>query len=121
MRTKTIALVFSALLPLSVFAAPDTSNKQVQQEQRMQERQSALFESLELNVKQREAFKKEMQRHHEKQRADRKAHHDKLRELLTPKQQAHFDKKIEMMQKNMHKKQKMHRQGKSSRADCKDK
>lgn len=53
MRTKTIALVFSALLPLSVFAAPDTSNQQVQQEQRMQERQSALFDSLELNVKQR--------------------------------------------------------------------
>ena len=128
MRIKVAALLFSALLPFSVFAAteaPAQVGKTAQQEQRMQERQqmmqqrqSAWFDELELTTEQRASFQEEMQQHRAQQQAARKAHHDKLRGVLNAEQQIKFDKKISTMQNNMHKKQKMHRSGKTSRADC---
>lgn len=128
MRIKLTALLFSALLPFSVFAAteaPAQVGKTAQQEQRMQERQqmmqqrqSAWFDELELTTEQRASFQEEMQQHRAQQQAARKAHHDKLRGLLNTEQQVKFDKKISGMQKNMHKKHKMHRSGKASREDC---
>ena len=128
MRIKLTALVLSALLPLSVFAATDApvaTEKTAQQEQRMQDRQqmmqkrqAAWFDELKLTAEQRAGFQQEMQQHREQQQATRKAHHDKLRGLLTAEQQVEFDKKVSAMQNNMHKKQKMHRSGKSSRGDC---
>ena len=128
MRIKLPALLFSALLPFSVFAAteaPAQVGKTAQQEQRMQERQqmmqqrqSAWFDELELTTEQRASFQEEMQQHRAQQQAARKAHHDKLRGVLNAEQQIKFDKKISTMQNNMHKKQKMHRSGKTSRADC---
>ncbi len=130
MRIKSTALLLSVLLPLSVFAAPNASTqveKTAQQEQRMQERQqvmqerqTAWFDALELTSEQRADFQKEMQQHRQQQQVSRKAHHDKLRGLLNADQQVKFDKKINTMQNNMHKQQKMHRTGKSSRADCQD-
>ena len=130
MRIKVTALLLSALLPLGVFAASDTSTqvaKTAQQEQRMQDRQqmmqkrqAAWFDELKLTAEQREGFQAEMQQHREQQQTARTAHHDKLRGLLTAEQQVEFDKKINTMQNNMHKRQKMHRSGKSSRADCQD-
>lgn len=128
MRIKVTALLFSALLPFSVFAAteaPAQASKTAQQEQRMQERQqmmqqrqSAWFDELELTTEQRASFQEEMQQHRAQQQAARKAHHDKLRGVLNAEQQIKFDKKISTMQNNMHKKQKMHRSGKTSRANC---
>lgn len=128
MRIKLTVLLFSALLPFSVFAAteaPAQVGKTAQQEQRMQERQqmmqqrqSAWFDELELTTEQRASFQEEMQQHRAQQQAARKAHHDKLRGVLNAEQQIKFDKKISTMQNNMHKKQKMHRSGKTSRADC---
>lgn len=128
MRIKVTALLFSTLLPFSVFAAteaPAQVGKTAQQEQRMQERQqmmqqrqSAWFDELELTTEQRASFQEEMQQHRAQQQAARKAHHDKLRGVLNAEQQIKFDKKISTMQNNMHKKQKMHRSGKTSRADC---
>lgn len=124
MRIKVTALLFSALLPFSVFAAteaPVQAGKTAQQEQRqqmMQQRQSAWFDELELTTEQRASFQEEMQQHRAQQQAARKAHHDKLRGVLNAEQQVKFDKKINTMQNNMHKKQKMHRSGKTSRADC---
>ena len=91
MPIKVTALLFSALLPFSVFAAteaPAQVGKTAQQEQRMQERQqmmqqrqSAWFDELELTTEQRASFQEEMQRHRAQQQAARKAHHDTLRGL----------------------------------------
>lgn len=130
MRIKVTALLLSALLPLGVFAASDAPTqvaKTAQQEQRMQDRQqmmqkrqTAWFDELKLTAEQREGFQAEMQQHREQQQTARTAHHDKLRGLLTAEQQVEFDKKINTMQNNMHKRQKMHRSGKSSRVDCQD-
>lgn len=130
MRIKATALLFSALLPLSVFAATDTATKvenATQQEQRMldrqqmmQQRQNAMMDTLKLTAEQRSAFEQEMQQHRERQQAARTAHHDKLRGLLNAEQQAEFDKRVNAMQNGMHKRHKMQRSG-GYRTDCQDK
>lgn len=133
MRIKTTALVLSALLPLSVWAMPESGQKgqngqknaQVQQEQKrgqgqqkstakaesreywrsdkMQQRQNAWFDRLELTPEQRQAFQTEMQEHHAAQLKSRTAHQDKLRTLLTDEQRVKFDQDREKMQQRMQK------------------
>lgn len=133
MRIKTTALVLSALLPLSVWAMPEPGqqgqsaqkNAQVQQGQKrgpeqqksavksenreqsrvnkMQQRQSAWFDRLELTPEQRQAFQVEMQEHHAAQLKARTAHQDKLRTLLTDEQRVKFDQDREKMQQRMQK------------------
>lgn len=125
MRIKATALLLSALLPLSAFAATEVASttenasrqeqRMLDRQQRMQQHQTAWMDKLQLTAEQRSAFTQEMQQFQEQQRAARTAHHDKLRGLLNPEQQAEFDKKTQSMQNGMHKKHKM------QRSDCSDK
>lgn len=126
MRIKTTALLLSAILPLSVWAMPEQGqqkqqNMQSQQGQqgmqkqsaeqkqkntewrqdKMQKRQAAWFERLELTPVQREAFQAEMQEHRAQQQKARTAHHDKLRALLNDEQRVTFDQDTKKMQERM--------------------
>ncbi|WP_205340256.1 hypothetical protein [Denitrificimonas caeni] len=129
MRIKTTALLLSAILPLSVWAMPEQGqqkqqNMQSQQgmqgqqgmqkqsaeqkqkntkwrQDKMQKRQAAWFERLELTPVQREAFQAEMQEHRAQQQKARTAHHDKLRALLNDEQRVTFDQEMEQMQERM--------------------
>lgn len=132
MRIKLTALVLSAMLPLSVWAMPgegqqgqnkgqqSMQKKQASQAQntskgyseKMQQRQAAWFDRLELTSEQRKAFQAEMQEHRQQQQKSRMAHHDKLRALLNDKQRATFDAETEKMQHRMHKH--MQKSGKNS-------
>jgi len=145
MRIKTTALLLSAILPLSVWAMPEQGqqkqqNMQSQQGQqgmqkqsaeqkqkntewrqdKMQKRQAAWFERLELTPVQREAFQAEMQEHRAQQQKARTAHHDKLRALLNDEQRVTFDqdtkKMQERMQNYMQKSDKSSRSGQDKRA-----
>lgn len=117
MRIKITALVLSAMLPLSVWAAPEqaaTERAMAQQEkgaawspEKMQQRQAAWFDRLELTAEQRELFQTEMQEHRALQQKARTAHHDKLRGLLTDEQRVKFDQDKQDMQKRM--KKRMHK------------
>lgn len=115
MKVKITALALSALLPLSVWAAPEHKNQAMEKysaekyeekaewrKEKMEKRQDAWFDRLDLTPKQREEFKSEMQQHREQQQKSRQTHHDKLRSLLNDEQRAAFDKDTEKMQKKMH-------------------
>lgn len=124
MRIKMTAVLLSALLPLSVWAAPEQSGSKqsaVKHEQKaewrhekMQERQSAWFDRLELTPTQREAFQAEMKEHWDQQKTAREAHHDKLRGLLDDKQRAAFDEDTKKMHDKM--KNRMHKHDTSKRS-----
>ena len=114
MKVKITALALSALLPLSVWAMPEQKQQGMEKhsadkyeqkaewrKEKMQKRQDAWFDNLELTPKQREKFQSEMQQHHEQQQKSRQAHHDKLRTLLNDEQRAAFDKDTEKMQDRM--------------------
>lgn len=114
MKVKITALALSALLPLSVWAAPEHKNQAMEKhsaekyerntewrKNKMEKRQEAWFDRLDLTPKQREAFQSEMQQHREQQQKSRQTHHDKLRSLLNDEQRAAFDKDTEKMQEKM--------------------
>lgn len=129
MRIKATALLLSALLPLSVLAMPEQqgqqkgmqgqkaqqgqmgqqNNQQRQKNQKtpqwnrekMQQRQTAWFDRLELTAEQRELFQKEMNQRYEEQMKSRAAHHDKLRAVLTDEQRVIFDQDISRMEQRM--------------------
>ncbi len=114
MKVKITALALSALLPLSVWAAPEHKNQAMEKisaekyernaewrKDKMEKRQEAWFDRLDLTPKQREAFQSEMQQHREQQQKSRQTHHDKLRSLLNDEQRAAFDKDTEKMQEKM--------------------
>lgn len=69
--------------------------------EKMQQRQNAWFDRLELTAEQREQFQKEMSQRYEQQRQARAAHHDKLRALLTDEQRVIFDQDIARMEQRM--------------------
>ena len=123
MKVKITALALSALLPLSVWAMPEHKQQAMQKhsaekyeqntewrKEKMQKRQEAWFDRLDLTPEQREAFQSEMQQHREQQQKSRQAHHDKLRTLLNDEQRAAFDKDTEKMQKRMQDKMKNYMQ-----------
>ena len=126
MRIKTTALFLCALLPLSVWAMPgegqqgqqgkqnmqgqQMQGKQGQQQknsewnqEKMQTRQAAWFDRLELTAE-----------HRQLQQKARTAHHDKLRAVLTDKQRVTFDQETEKMQQRM--RNKMQQSDKSPRS-----
>jgi len=121
MKIKMTAVLLSVILPLSAWAASEPEKTQAsatQQKQRaewrqekMQERQSAWFDRLELTAEQRTAFQQEMTEHREQQQKARDTHHEKLRALLDDKQRAAFDEDTKKMQDKM--KNHMHKHGKS--------
>lgn len=127
MKLKMTSLVLSALLPLSVLAAPATEVNQAAtaqernaewRQENMQKRQAAWFDSLELSTEQRELFQNEMQQHREQQQKARAAHHEKLRSLLTDEQRVKFDQKTQQMQQRKQKQmqKQMQKNDKSKRA-----
>ena len=114
MKVKITALALSALLPLSVWAAPEPKSQAMEKhsaqkyeekaewrKEKMGNRQEAWFDRLDLTPKQREEFKSEMQQHREQQKKNRQTHHDKLRSMLNDEQRAAFDKDTEKMQEKM--------------------
>lgn len=114
MKVKMTALALCALLPLSVWAAPEHKSQAMEKHsaqmheknsewhsETMQKRQAAWFDRLDLTPKQRESFQSEMQQHREQQQKNRQTHHDKLRSLLNDEQRAAFDKDTAKMQERM--------------------
>ena len=128
MKVKITALALSALLPLSVWAAPEQKNQTMEKysaekhernaewrKDKMEKRQAAWFDRLELTPEQREAFQAEMQEHRKQQQKIRQTHHEKLRSLLNDEQRAAFDKDTEKMQEKMN--NHMRKGDKSKRTD----
>lgn len=126
MRIKMTAILLSALLPLSAWAAPGPNEskpqavKQEQQAQwspeKMQKRQNDWFDRLELSTEQREAFQAEMQQHRAQQQSARNMHHEKLRGLLNEKQRAAFDQDTKKMQDKMQRHGQKHKNNKDKRS-----